>query len=89
MTYTWKDEKYRFLKLNYMLYYLRWYGVYNDDRAIYCNLYCQIIDAIESVVDNPAPLARVGLNNAIRHNTDVMDRIITKFKEVDHEQSKT
>lgn len=81
MSCTWKNAKYGFLKLNYMRYYLRWYGVYNDDRAIYCNLYRQIIDALESVVDDPAPLARVGLNNAIRNNTDAMDRIIANFEE--------
>lgn len=81
MEITWKNAKYGILKLNYMRYYMRWYGLYNDDRAIYCNMYRQIIDALESVVDNPAPLARVGLNNAIRGNMDAMDKIIANFKE--------
>lgn len=81
MTCTWKNAKYGILKLNYIHYYLMWYGLYKDDRAIYCNLYRQIIDALESVVDNPAPLARFGLNNAIRGNMDTMDKIIANFKE--------
>lgn len=44
-------------------------------------MYRQIIEALESVVDDPALLARVGLNNAIRANTDAMDKIIANFKE--------
>lgn len=81
MDITWKNAKYGILKLNYMHYYLRWYGLYNDDRSIYCNMYRQIIDALESVVDDPALLARVGLNNAIRANMNAMDKIIANFKE--------
>lgn len=37
MNITWKDAKYEILKLNYMRYYLRWYGLYNGDRAIIAN----------------------------------------------------
>lgn len=82
MHITWKDAKYEYLRLNYKRYYLKWYGLYNDDRSIYCNMYWQIIDALDSVVDDPAPLARRGLNIAIREAMNAMDRIIANFKEV-------
>ena len=78
---TWKQQKLDFMKHLYGKYIDEFRGC-QDDRGLYCNTYWLIVEAIESLDDNPNNYVCVAVNNAIRADLAMMDGILVRFGKV-------
>ena len=78
---TWKQQKLDFLKHPYGKYIDEFRGCH-DDRRVYYNIYQQIVEAVESLDDNPNNYVCVAVNDAIRADLMMMDDILVRFGKV-------
>ena len=78
---TWKQQKLDFLKHLYGKYIDEFRGCH-DDRRVYYNIYQQIVEAVESLDDNPNNYVCVAVNDAIRADLMMMDDILVRFGKV-------
>ena len=75
---TWKSAKLEFLKYKYEKKAEEW-KEYHDDRRLFSNKYYQIITAIETLPEEPNNYVCVAMNDAIKEDREVLDRIIKRF----------
>lgn len=81
VTKSWKRRKLSYLEFFYGDNYNEWKDMdYLDDRYLYCNMYEQIEEALNTLDDNPVSFVRVAMNNHIDEQEIILDRIIDKFK---------
>lgn len=78
---TWRDKKIDYIEY----FYKRNYDLYStvdkyDDRRLYRNIYDQIIEAIESIPENPVPFVAVAMNDHVSHDLETLDDINNRFK---------
>ena len=77
---SWKRSKLSYLEFFYGSEYKSWKDLdTHDDRRLYCNTYEQIIDAINSLDDDPHNFVCVAMNKYIEEQENMMDRIIANF----------
>ena len=74
---TWKSAKLEFLKYKYEKKAEEW-KEYHDDRRLFSNTYYQIITAIETLPEEPNNYVCVAMNNAIKEDREVLDRIMKR-----------
>lgn len=75
---TWKSFKLDFLKFKYEKKAEEWKDCH-DDRRIFSNTYYQIIEAIETLPEEPVSYIAVAMNNEIQKDREMLDRIIKRF----------
>ena len=75
---TWKTLKMNFLKFKYEKKAEEWKDCH-DDRRLFSNTYYQIIEAIETLPEEPVSYVAVAMNNEIQKDREMLDRIIKRF----------
>lgn len=76
----WKSRKLAVLALDYEEKATAWAGEpIEDDRRVFVNTYCQIIEAVQSLPDNPHTIVCVAMNRYIDSLKKVMDDILARF----------
>ena len=76
---TWKTHKLGYLKGVYGGYVAE-FDKYHDDRKLYCNMYRSLVEAVESLPDEPNGAVKVAMNRYINGELDTMQEIIDYFK---------
>lgn len=79
MTKTWKQHRISHHKFMYEDKAKRFAG-HHDDRQLFINTYNMILEALESLDDEPTTLVKVAMNHQISSEYEVMDEIIERFK---------
>lgn len=77
---SWKTLRTKNLKLRYGKRYDEWKH-YSDDRKVFANTYEMLMEAIESLPDEPKPFVCVAMNEAINKECRMLDEIIDEFSE--------
>ena len=54
---------------------------FDDDRRVYINIYNQIIDALESLPDEPHSYIRSAVTRQINSDKDILNSICEKFQD--------
>ena len=75
---TWKTFKMDYLKYKYEKQAEEWKD-YHDDRRLFSNIYYQIIEAIETLPEEPVSYIAVAMNNEIKKDREMLDRIAKRF----------
>ena len=76
----WKSRKLAVLELDYGEKATAWAGEpIEDDRRVFVNTYYQIIEAVQSLPDNPHTIVCVAMNRYIDSMKKVMDDILARF----------
>ena len=75
---TWKSEKLDFLKFMYEKKAEEW-KERHDDRRLFSNMYYQIITAVETLPEEPNNYVCVAMNDAIKKDREVLDRIMKRL----------
>ena len=80
MEQTYKQLHVNYLKHRYGKNAAKWANntVY-DDRVVYCNIYRQMLEALESLPDNPNNYVCVALNWKMKQDCDTLDEIARIF----------
>lgn len=79
---TWRDLHTRLIKARFGEKADTWQGGgFNDDRAIYCNLYRRMLDALEQLPDEPCNYIRVAMNNKLKEDCKTLAEIRAVFKD--------
>ena len=74
----WKTIKMDFLKFKYEKKAEEWKD-YHDDRRLFSNTYYQIIQAIETLPEEPVSYIAVAMNNEIKKDCEMLDSIAKRF----------
>ena len=80
----WKHRKIALLERNYGEVAERWTNLFppvRDDRRVYLNIYNQLVEAVNSLPDNPNTVVCVAMNRYISEETKALDAIIAAFLE--------
>lgn len=77
---TYKEQKLDYMKWLYQKKAIAWMNEH-DDRKIYSNIYFMIVEAIQSLPDEPDNYVAVAMNKAIREDMELLDRIAAKFQD--------
>lgn len=80
----WKHTKLKLLEMAYGRQAKAWNNLYppvNDDRRVYIVIYHQIVDAVNSLPDNPHAMVCVAMNHQINEETKTLDKIQATFSE--------
>ena len=75
---TWKTRELEYIKDCYGDVIAEYEG-FTDDRRLYCNTYNMLIEAIESLQDDPNVVVRCAMNNYINDELQMMARIKEHF----------
>lgn len=75
---TWKTLKMDYLKFKYEKQAEEWKDCH-DDRRLFSNAYYQIVEAIETLPEEPVPYIAVAMNNEIAKDREMLDRIAKRF----------
>lgn len=78
----WKHRKIALLERNYGEVAERWTNLFppvRDDRRVYLNIYNQLVEAVNSLPDNPNTVVCVAMNRYISEETKALDAIIAAF----------
>lgn len=78
------DKSWRAGKLDYMKWFFeedaeRWKSKH-DDRRVFSNMYFQIIEAIESLPEEPPAYVCVAMNELIKKDIETMKHVQGVFK---------
>lgn len=76
---TWKSVKKEYLAYFYGKKAEEWKDE-RDDRKVFSNIYYQIIEAIDSLDDEPKPYVCVALDNHIKEDEEMLRRILKHFE---------
>lgn len=74
------NNKRSWLRFTYGDYVRQWEGIFNDDRQLFCNMYNQILDAIDDLEFCKNPIMFCAFNDYVKKDYEVMNRIIERFK---------
>lgn len=77
---TWKERKLDNIKFFYGDLAEKYDNGYGDDRQVFVNLYNMIIEAIESLPDEPNNYICCAVNHSIHDDCKIMDRISNYFE---------
>lgn len=80
----WRHRKIALLERNYGEFAERWTNLFppvRDDRRLYINIYNQLVEAVNSLPDNPNTAVCVAMNRYISEETKTLDAIIAAFLE--------
>lgn len=78
MKKTWKAMKIESVKNTWSGVYKDFTG-YDDDRKVFRNTYDMIMEALESLPDEPVSLVRVAMWRQIKREEETMNRIYNAF----------
>ena len=56
-----------------------WKDITTDDRAIYCNIYRRMLEALESLPDEPHNYICVAMNHKMKEDRETLDSIKATF----------
>lgn len=79
MEKTWKKMWQDHLRNKYGESAKRWQNETNDDRMVFCILYQQMQDALESLTDEPQTLVRSAVTSRLQSIQKSMDEIAVVF----------
>ena len=79
----WKEQKLDYLDFMYGKYARMFDNKgYGDDRQLFANCYNQIIEAVNTLRQNPHVIVRVAINDYIKEREEVcLKPIVNKFKD--------
>ncbi len=79
---TWKERQIDYLKFRYGDYveFCKKAEKF-DDRCLMVRIYCQIVEALNSLDDEPIPFVCVAINNSIEKEMKTMDSIVKRIEE--------
>lgn len=77
---TWKQTKLRSVKNEFGGRIEEFKG-FDDDRRVYINIYNEIIDAIESLPDEPHGYIKCAVTHQIKADKEILYRISEKFQD--------
>lgn len=78
----WKSLKIAVLEMEYGKKADEWNNIYppvSDDRRVYINIYHQLIEAVQSLTDNPNTIVCVAMNRYIIEEKKTLDEIKEAF----------
>lgn len=78
MKKTWRAANIHNMQVRYGTWAEEFKG-YDDDRAIYVKLYNQIIEALESLPEEPLPYIRVAMWRQMAKDKEMLNRIAARF----------
>ncbi len=74
--------KKEYIEFMFLKYYNAWNGHYNDDRALFCNIYNQLIWAIKDLEKCNSICMVCAFNHEFEKDIDMMRKIIECFKDM-------
>ena len=77
---TWKQMQLRRLGYMYKRYVTAWEGKHNDDRDVLCRTYRMMEAAIKSLPAEPELYVKAAMNEKMRSDRKMMDRIVKVFE---------
>ena len=77
---TWRQLQLRRLQYMYGQYLKAWEGKYRDDRDVLCRTYRQMEAAINSLPSEPGKYVQVAMNEKMRADRAMMDKIVKAFE---------
>ena len=78
MKKTWKQAKLHDIEITFGGC-IEEYKNFTDDRLVYVNIYNQIIEALESLPEEPNNYIKVAMVNQINKDKKIMNRIYSNF----------
>ena len=78
---TWKKMWKKHLEHKYAEHAIRWENETRDDRLVFCILYMQMQEALDSLDDEPQTLVRSAVTSRFETIQKAMDCILDVFKE--------
>lgn len=79
---TWRESRIYYLERKYGEKYNAWKDKgHQDDRQVYCNIYRLQLEALQSLPADPLNYICVAMNDHIKRDREVMDRIQEVFKD--------
>lgn len=79
---TWKQIMLDYLQMHYERKAIDWENEHNDKR-IMSNTYFMIVEALESLPDEPHNYIKVSIHAHMNESEELMDRIIKKFERLE------
>ena len=73
-----------YLQMRYERKAIDWENEHNDKRVM-SNTYFMIVEALESLPDEPNNFVKVAMHDHISQHEELMDRIIRKFERIENE----
>lgn len=83
MNDTWKSLKLEILKMKYGKTVKTWSGIFpqvTDDRRIFINIYNKLMEAVNSLQNNPHVAVRVAMNRYIDEECKALNSIRKRFQ---------
>ena len=78
MKLTWKQARLHDIEVRYGRIVEEFKG-HKDDRLVFINIYNQIVEAIESLPEEPLPYIRVAMWRQINNDEEILNRICNCF----------
>ena len=78
----WQSPKIAVLEMEYGKKADEWNNLYppvSDDRRVYINIYHQLVEAVQSLTDNPNTIVCVAMNRYIAEEKKTLDEIKKVF----------
>lgn len=76
---TYKMMHIQYMKTRYGKKAEAWKDITTDDRLVYCNMYHMIIEALESLPDEPNNYICVALNKKMEKDCSILTSIMNLF----------
>lgn len=73
------QKKIDYFKLFYEDTYKGWHEKHVDDRQLFCNMYEQILEALESVKEIDNAYIKVAINHKLKKDSEILDNIMSRF----------
>ena len=80
MNQSWKQRHIHHLKMLYGPLAEAWRGITSDDRLVFCNIYRRMLEALNSLPDEPLNYVCVAMNHALQDDRKILDRIAAAFQ---------
>lgn len=80
MKESWKQKRLDYLKKYYGPLANKWQGITGDDRAIFCNIYRMMIEALESLPEEPLNYIKVAMAHHMQQDRKTLRDIEEAFK---------
>lgn len=78
----WRDSRLYHLRFKYEKYAKKWIEEQRkDDRGLFCSIYEYMIEALESLPENPHNFVCVAMNHHMKEERATLDNIIERFKD--------
>lgn len=80
MKESWKQRHLHHLKFFYGKLAEKWKDITTDDRLVFVNTYRMMIDALESLPEEPVNYVCVAMNKKLRQDRKTLDSIAAVFQ---------